>query len=314
MDYNNNSGGKYKKLICHNCEKIGHTSKMCKLPITSWGIILIKVDGLNNINIKHEKNTKINKISKIVLSNDTDITKASLLTEQIKFLMVSRKHSLGYIEFMMGRYSLSNIDHITFLVQQMLPEEINKLKQNKNDFDTLWKDLWAETTIKKTNIYNNSKYLFNELNSCNVEITLSFILENTKSLSMYETPEYGFPKGRKNYGENIKDCAVREFCEETGYNEEDIRVIDEIDPITENLIGTNGVKYRHIYFVAELLTNKEPPLNDGKCHNNEIGDVKFYSYTDAKYHIRPYHIEKINIVTNLLFYYLNKFLLQESES
>jgi 8-oxo-dGTP pyrophosphatase MutT (NUDIX family) len=305
MDYSRRF--KYRpKLICHNCEKIGHTSKMCKLPITSWGIILVKVDGLKDTDIKHEKNTKIDSISKIVLSDDNDIMKASILTEQIKFLMVSRKHSLGYTEFMMGRYSLSNIDHITFLIQQMLPEEIEKIKQNINDFDTLWKDLWNETTIKQTNIYNNSRTLFNRLNSCEVEIELDFLLEKTKTLSLYETPEYGFPKGRKNLGENPRDCAVREFCEETGFDKEDIKIIDEIEPIVENLIGTNGIKYIHIYYVAELLIDKDISTIQG---DGEIGDMNFYSYNDTKYHIRPYHIEKINIVTNLLFYYLNKFLI-----
>ena len=60
---------------CNNCGKYWHTYKYCKLPITSYGII--------NINI----------------TNHT-------------YLMICRKYSLGFVEFMRGRYTVNNIDYL----------------------------------------------------------------------------------------------------------------------------------------------------------------------------------------------------------
>ena len=37
------------------------------------------------------------------------------------------------------------------------------------------------------------------------------------SRTYWKTPEWGFPKGRRNYQENDLACALREFQEETGY-------------------------------------------------------------------------------------------------
>ena len=102
-----------KKKICNNCGIYGHEFNDCPEPITSWGIILVKI--LNNKNkIYHNKNTQINDISNIKIETKKDLEKISYYLDNIQFLMISRKHSLGYIEFIMGRYILSNIDHIIF--------------------------------------------------------------------------------------------------------------------------------------------------------------------------------------------------------
>lgn len=300
-----------KKYICHNCDKPGHDSKSCKEPVTSWGIVLVKFDDIKCENITHDKNTKIDNITEVKLSNDKDIMKASLLIDKIKFLMVSRKHSLGYIEFIMGRYSLSNIDHLTFLIQQMLPSEIKKIKENINNFRELWTDLWGDKSDnpKHATEYLNSMELFKKINNKHeVDIKLEFLLDKIEPLPIYKTPELGFPKGRKNRGETSRECAIREFVEESGYNEDDIKIIDEIQPITEILTGTNGVRYRHIYYLAELVTDKKPSLNGNECQKYEIGSVDFYTYNDAKHHIRPYHVEKMSIITKLFFYYLDKLM------
>ena len=38
-------------------------------------------------------------------------------------------------------------------------------------------------------------------------------------------PEWGFPKGRRNYQENDIDCATREWEEETGYSRNQIKMV-----------------------------------------------------------------------------------------
>lgn len=292
---------------CHNCDKIGHDSRSCPDPITSWGIILVKLDGLDITDITHSP-TKIECIDEVKLISDTDTYDAAMLMEKIQFLLVSRKHSLGYIEFMMGRYSLKSIEHLSFIIQQMLPSEIEKIKKHIDDFDYLWENLWGDN-FKHNNDYYTSKKLFEKLNDPKqVDIKLDYLLDKIETPTVYRTPEFGFPKGRKNRGESEKQCAVREFCEEAGFTEDDIRIIDEVEPIVENLTGTNGVSYRHIYYLAEFVSDKEVSLTGNVNQKYEIGSVGFYTYDDAQHLIRPYHVDKKNIVTKLFFYYLSKLM------
>jgi hypothetical protein len=62
---------------CNNCGKKGHIYNQCKMPITSIGIIVFR---------KHN--------------------------ERIEYLMIRRRDTLGYIDFMRGKYSVNNRDYI----------------------------------------------------------------------------------------------------------------------------------------------------------------------------------------------------------
>ena len=45
-----------------------------------------------------------------------------------------------------------------------------------------------------------------------------------ESSKKWTEPEWGFPKGRRNYQEKDYDCAVREWEEETGYSRHNIKI------------------------------------------------------------------------------------------
>ena len=45
---------------------------------------------------------------------------------------------------------------------------------------------------------------------------------------IYKTPEWGFPKGRRNLYEKDLNCALREFSEETGYSSKSINLIESL--------------------------------------------------------------------------------------
>jgi 8-oxo-dGTP pyrophosphatase MutT (NUDIX family) len=64
---------------------------------------------------------------------------------------------------------------------------------------------------------------------------------------MYDTPEWGFPKGRRNYRENNITCAKRELYEETNFREDEYNILNGIYPLVEVMTGTNDKKYKHIY-------------------------------------------------------------------
>jgi len=180
--------------------------------------------------------------------------------------------------------------------------EIENIKTK--DFNDLWIELWNNDKNRLNHLkreYFNSKNKFEQLkNNINTEISLDFFTNNVKPL--YNINEWGFPKGRKDRYEDSLHCAQREFNEETNINLSDIKIINEIEPIEEELIGTNGIKYKHIYYVAEVINSNLPDITN----NNEIGAIGYFNYNDCISLIREYHYEKKNIIFALYLYYIDK--------
>ncbi len=132
---------------------------------------------------------------------------------------------------------------------------VNEIKNiGSKSFDELWTEMWNNDETKLNNLkkeFYNAKQKFETLkNNKDIEINLDFYIDNVQPI--YKSNEWGFPKGRRSKFENQKDCALREFFEETNIPKDKIKIIDSIEPIEENLIGTNGIKYRHIYYIAEI--------------------------------------------------------------
>lgn len=296
-------------INCTNCGKKGHEYKNCTDPITSLGIILLKFDGeLNSSTLKISDNEKtIVYMSGIRANDNKDIELFSKINYNVKFLMIRRKHTLGYIEFIRGRYKPDNLDGIIFLFQQMTKGEIEKIGKLK--FEELWDDFWG--TSEKKNLleqeFIKSKEKFYMLKNNQTELGLSFYVDNVKP--SWNEAEWGFPKGRRNKNEINVDCAKREFEEESGFKCEDYKLIENIEPLTEDFIGTNGIKYRHIYYIAVSSTNKNPKIdNNNMSQNQEIGGIDYYTYYDGIKLIRAHHIARKNILTKLYNFILNNII------
>ena len=304
----NNMHIKHKSFqkICTNCGKMGHDYKHCNEPTTSWGIILVNIPLINAEHTSIDFNAK--QINSVEINTNDDMKKLGPSANSIQFLMVSRKHSLGFVEFLRGRYKPDNINGIVFMFQQMMQNEINTI--GTSTFDELWDNFWLSDSKKQhyKKEYIDSKSKFNQLKEKkDVEISLHFYVNNIKS--QFNTPEWGFPKGRKIKGESNIECAVREFSEETNIDKNNIKIIHNIKPIVENITGTNGINYKHVYYIAEFEKNyleTNPCTND--FQNSEIGSVGFFTYDNAVSLIREYHIEKKKILTNVFMYYMNLLL------
>ena len=172
-------------------------------------------------------------------------------------------------------------------------------------FDTLWTKVWRKTAHLKLyeEEYNTSKQKFTLLkNVTNTDksgiLPLSFYVENITP--KYNTPEWGFPKGRRSHHEKNMDCAVREFEEETNYRSDDYFLLDNILPVKEVFYGTNSVLYKHVYYVGMLL-NKDKQLYIDK-NNNEIGNIGWFTYAESVQLIRSYHSEKKKVLNELFKY------------
>lgn len=272
---------------CVNCGKSGHIFKNCNEPIISCGIICFKLDCIPLNKIETFFYNKFINIEDFNYDNINYYNKINFHRNDIKFLMIQRKHSLSYIEFIRGKYDENNHDKVNSMFELMSENEINNIKSL--EFDQLWDTLWKETAKSKTftKEYNNSKNKF-------------IVLKNNNSfdniISKYKEPEWGFPKGRRNKYENNYECANREFIEETNLN--DFVQLDRINPIEETFKGTNGVKYKHIYYIA----GTEQSEISYDFDNYEIGNIGWFSIDEILKLIRPYNKTKINVINQIYFF------------
>jgi hypothetical protein len=82
---------------------------------------------------------------------------------QKEYLMICRKETLGFVDFVRGKYSVYNKDYIKNMICQMTITEKQMLLENK--FDDLWKHVWGEKENAST--YNNEENIsrdkFNQL-------------------------------------------------------------------------------------------------------------------------------------------------------
>lgn len=302
-----------KNIICTNCGKLGHEYRACKEAMTSIGIILLKFD-YNKIKelvvdliSSEDKEIDINN-NGIKIESNNDISLFSKLCENIKFLIIRRKHTLGYIEFIRGRYKPDNVDGITFLFQQMTKEEISMI--SSMDITVLWDNFWVDPHKKllyEKEFYRTKQKFERLKNPDETELTLDFYIDYV--VPTWDSAEWGFPKGRRNKLETNLECAKREFEEETGLTKDDYIVLDNIKPLEEEFFGTNGIKYKHIYYVAYSTNDKIAYIDKNNIHQiTEIGDIGYYTYNEVMEMIRPYHVERKRIMMKLYLYLLEKII------
>ena len=250
------------KNICNNCGKTGHLFHQCKLPITSYGIILFRITENNP-----------------------------------QYLMIRRKDTFGYIDFIRGKYSINNLEQLQHLFDEM--STVEKKRIVESDFETLWKLMWGDTfgfqhrgdevtSSKKFDILKSGVMYKN--NVYNLEK-----LVQESSTNWAET-EWEFPKGRRNYQEKDIDCALREFEEETGYSKKDVCVVENLIPFEEIFIGSNHKSYKHKYFLAHM-----PKTVDSlqEYQKSEVSKIAWKTLEECLESIRPYNLEKKKIITNV---------------
>jgi 8-oxo-dGTP pyrophosphatase MutT (NUDIX family) len=210
--------------------------------------------------------------------------------------MVMRKYSFNYIVLLRGKYKLSNTEEIKRLLSLMIKTEHNNLLHL--EFDDLWNDLWQDTSNSKIYIkeYNKSKKYFKILKDNNFYDGL---------ITKYDEPEWEFPKGQKNTDETKIDCAIREFEEETNISKENIIILDRIDGVDEEYIGTDNKKYIHTYYLSTIKNNKDDLNLLGEFQQKEIGDIKWLSLHEILNKTRDYHNSKKELIYKIYFFILN---------
>ena len=120
------------------------------------------------------------------------------------------------------------------------------------------------------------------------------LINNSKT--KWKTPEWGFPKGRRNYQENDLACALREFQEETGYIKDQLDIIHNLMPFEEIFTGSNMKSYKHKYFVAYMEPDKKS-INNFQL--SEVSKIGWFTLEESLEMIRPYNLEKRQVIKKI---------------
>ena len=244
-------------MYCNNCGEKGHLFRACRDPVLSCGLILVNGPHL-----------------------PIDPSAATLL-------MIRRKDSMSFAEFMRGKYEPTNIEYTGRLIGNMTISEQALLVGSS--FEEIWRSLWGDDHMGGDFALSQAKF---------AQVDLAALVANNPST--YEEPEWGFPKGRRIRGESDVDCAIREFGEETNISRDIYTVLKNIR-LEETFEGLNGIAYRHIYFVALLqhperinLTQKFTPMQ-----RREISGIAWKTFDECTSLVRPHHVERAAMIQNL---------------
>lgn len=252
---------------CRNCGAGGHLYKHCNKPIMSFGIICYRLNENTN---------------------------------DLEYLMIQRRDSLSFMEFIRGKYDTYNFEYIKHLMSFMTHHEKEMLVTLP--FDDLWNHVWYQPYMpKQTQDYLDAKEKFLILkegvlclkDNKQVLVTLKLLLNESKN--NYLEPEWGFPKGRRRLKEKDVDCALREFYEETGFTKNDIMLDQEQVAYEEIFYGTNNIKYRHVYYLAKIVKNVYKNIiidNTNPLQAREVRQVKWFTAEQVHERIREHNKER----------------------
>jgi len=269
-----------KTLItyCTNCGEYGHITKQCNLPITSFGTILFRIKD------------DWNQVESLCGSDKSWSGLETIDKSKIQYLLIQRRDSLGYIDIMRGKYRPDDVKYITQQIHGMTREEQQQLIHEP--FDELWEKLWGPPT-EGSNPYRHEKEI-SRMKLTTIRNASPSLEDIVKSVNFFwPTPEWGFPKGRREPHESEYICALREMREETGFTENDITPIKNLDTIKETFFGSNNIQYCHKYFIMYAHNASEPVLDRMNSHMvQEIGNIKWCSLDEALALIRQDNPEK----------------------
>ena len=264
-------------MACNNCGKTGHVSSKCKNPITSYGIIL--VDRSNRL------------------------------------LMIRRKDTYGYVDYVRGRYNLSDTTQLRILIDEMTCDEKDRIKNIKTEEDITdtWRKLWGHKTVSAGRKYKHEEAHAHKVmkrsmqsradRSCTDRSRGDRLLANNDnkitqlcndSTTNWLEPEWGFPKGKQE-STDVDDLmtAKREFTEETGFDINTIQIVDNINPIEEVYTGSDNRIYKHKYFLAF-------DQHENRCLDNyqqtEVSKMEWKTIREASDTQRDPTNSKVNVI------------------
>ena len=161
-----------------------------------------------------------------------------------EFVMVKKNCSYSFFNFTLGKYekNMRNMfNNMTFDEKNIICSRnyefvfYNCYRNRKNV--KISKKKYAKLEKKYNNFINSNSFkdIFNTVNIDDL---------------------WEFPKGKLENNENMIECAMREFEEETSIMTFKYKVLFDVEPLILNKIH-NGINYKSIYYFAIYLSNHD---------------------------------------------------------
>jgi len=189
-----------------------------------------------------------------------------------EYLLVLKKDSHVFIDILRGKWKSPLFPWIT----QLTCTEIKKLQSLS--FEQLWRQ-----TMSKHFCAEKCKAIQFSIFLHRAHLLLQQVPKH------HVSPEWGFPKGRRDKKEDPFECALREFEEETSISRDQLHFHDQKKQIVESFVGSDQIKYTHIYWLAEV----RDPYKSNFQPNREIINMGWFSQREAKLLFRPYDFAKL---------------------
>ncbi len=194
--------------------------------------------------------------------------------KEYEFLMVKRRTSYAFTNFVLGKYSTKM--EVRKYFSEMTVEEKSLIIYG--NFDILY---YTAFTTSKLEIKDLKLLQFYEKCKKKFETFLTPALIQKLCIGTTSAPQtWDFPKGRPNMEESSLQVAIREFEEETAYNSSNYKLFENKDPLI--LEFKSDVNYKYILYFA--FTDKV--ISTPFRISDEISEIAWFSADKAKYFLR----------------------------
>lgn len=256
-------------LLCLKCGSKKHPMHTtCGCPVTSFGLIVLSNDKISGkmYDPTREFHCSGWHPSKPIYS--VYKSQSKLRNPDMTVLLVERKDTIAFINLIQGNYPVNKKDVIVEqCVADLTCEERFKI------LNFTWDELWAIVGSKRKNkiacFFKFKKLKINEFFQ--------------RIPCMYTEADYTMPKGRLKPGETTIQCAVREFSEETGYDEQEIDVTYNYPFFVEDFVGTDDKRYRNVFYIASINEKAKIKFtpSDNYLQRKEVRNVGWFSLLEC---------------------------------
>lgn len=202
-----------------------------------------------------------NKEIKTKKSYGVALCRFNINTGQYEMLMVKKRCTYNFVEFVLGHYTGNNRSRLLYLFNGMTNDE--KICLLSLDFGSIYYKVFlvnpefAEPKADSFTKYKGYKQKFVETFVRDGGQKLRELIEKSVNIETI----WEIPKGRKNGPlEKELNCAVREMREETGIELSQYNLLMDISPRRMIYMDMN-VRYANWFYVGVITHNYEPQVS-----------------------------------------------------